>query len=104
MGRKDDLRSEIEKTREELGDAIATLSRMTDDVKDQARDRVDGARAKASSTKDDLASQIGSQADAVQERAKQAADLASEKRRPLTLGAVVAAAFVIVLLLRLARK
>jgi ElaB/YqjD/DUF883 family membrane-anchored ribosome-binding protein len=104
MGRKDDLRAEIDRTREELGDAVATLSRMTDDVKEQARGRVEDAKAKVSSTRDDLASQLDAQSDAVQDRARQAADMASEQRRPLALAAAVVGAVILFLLLRLSRK
>src|SRR4051794_10192735 len=100
------LRSEIEETREELGDTVAALAHKTD-VKARAKDKVaetrerveekkDEAAAKLRETKDDVAAKVQEKTpEPVQQRAEQVAGTAKANKKPLAIGAAVAAALLV---------
>jgi ElaB/YqjD/DUF883 family membrane-anchored ribosome-binding protein len=85
-----ELRREIEHTREELGDTVAALAEKTD-VKAQARHKVDDVKETASSKKDELVSKAREVTPAsAQQGIHSAADAA--RRNPLPAGIAAALA------------
>jgi ElaB/YqjD/DUF883 family membrane-anchored ribosome-binding protein len=77
----DEIRREIEQTREELGDTVEALAAKTD-VKAQVSDRVDAI-------KDDAAQRLGRAKEAIPPSAGQGAQQVAEtvKRRPVPFSA-----------------
>lgn len=85
------IRAEIDSTREELGDTVAALSAKTD-VKAQAKQRLEDTKSSLAGKKDEL---LGKARDASPESASEVASRASEQARqnPLPLAAFGAFAF-----------
>jgi ElaB/YqjD/DUF883 family membrane-anchored ribosome-binding protein len=94
-GDAEQIREEIEATREELGDTIEALAEKTD-VKAQARQKAEETKASITEKKDDL---LGKAREASPESAVSAANQASQKARenPLPIAAVGAFALGFVL-------
>lgn len=91
----DEIRADIEETREELGDTVEALAAKTD-VKAQARDKVDeikgSVRAKADEAK---AKAKSSTPESAQQGSEQVVAKVRENPAPLVLGAAVLVAFLI---------
>jgi ElaB/YqjD/DUF883 family membrane-anchored ribosome-binding protein len=88
----DEIRTDIERTRGDLGDTVEALSAKTD-VEARASEAVDEAKARASEAVDEAkarASEAASEAKArTADKARQVADTA--RRRPVPFAAVLAA-------------
>lgn len=90
-----ELRREIEHTREELGDTVAALAEKTD-VKAQARHKVDDVKETALSKKDELVSKAREVTPAsAQSRAQGAAEAARRNPLPTGIAAALAAGILI---------
>jgi ElaB/YqjD/DUF883 family membrane-anchored ribosome-binding protein len=97
----EEIREEIETTREELGETIAALGEKADvktrarekvdDIKDQAGEKVAGARESVSGTKDDL---LGKAKDVSPDAAASAATQAAQKVRENPAPLAIAGAFI----------
>jgi ElaB/YqjD/DUF883 family membrane-anchored ribosome-binding protein len=87
----DEIRADIEATREDLGDTVEALAGKTD-VKAKAQDKIAEARRKLTGAKDDL---MGKGREASPETAKSAASQASQKARENPLPVAVAGASLI---------
>jgi hypothetical protein len=85
----EEIRREIEATREELGDTVAALAAKTD-VKAQARQKIEDTRATVTSKKDEL---LGRAKQASPESASTAATQMTVKARENPLPAAAAGAF-----------
>jgi ElaB/YqjD/DUF883 family membrane-anchored ribosome-binding protein len=85
------IREEIEATRQELGDTVAALSAKAD-VKAQAKQKIDDTKASVTDKKDEL---LGKAREASPQSAVTAASRASEqaRQRPVALAAAGAFAF-----------
>jgi uncharacterized protein YPO0396 len=83
------IREEIESTRQELGDTVAALSAKTD-IKAQARQKIDETKAAVTSKKDEL---VGKAKEASPESAASALSGASNQARKNPLPAAAAGAF-----------
>jgi hypothetical protein len=90
-GDPDEIRSEIESTRQELGDTVAALSAKTD-VKAQAKQKVEDTKATVADKKDEL---LGKAGEAPPLNATTAASRAVDqaRRNPVPLAAAGAFAF-----------
>jgi len=95
-----ELRREIDDTRHELGDTVATLAEKAD-VKAQAQHKVDEARASISEKKSEL---LGKAKAASPESAASVASTASKKARENPLLLAVAGAFAAGLAIGRARR
>lgn len=84
----EEIRSEIDQTREELGDTVEALAAKTD-VKAQVKDRVEEIRSNAAQCKDDV---FAKGKDAVPESAGVAAQQVAEtvKAEPVPFSVVIA--------------
>lgn len=97
-----ELRHEIEHTREELGDTVAALAEKAD-VKAQAKHRVEDVKETVASKKDELVSKAREAAPAsAQSGAHSAAEAA--RRNPLPVGIAAALAAGILIGFVLARR
>jgi hypothetical protein len=85
----EEIRREIEATREELGDTVAALAAKTD-VKAQARQKIEDTRATVTCKKDEL---LGRAKQASPESASTAATQMTVKARENPLPAAAAGAF-----------
>jgi ElaB/YqjD/DUF883 family membrane-anchored ribosome-binding protein len=83
------IQSEIERTREQLGETIEALAHKAD-VKAQARQRIEETKASVSDKKDDL---LAKAREVSPESATQAASEVSQKARENPLPVAVAGAF-----------
>jgi uncharacterized protein DUF3618 len=83
------IREEIEATRQELGDTVAALSEKTD-VKGQAKERLEGAKASVVGKKDEL---LRNARNVSPEAAVSAASQASRRARQNPVPLAVAGAF-----------
>ena len=83
------LREEIEETRQELGDTVEALAAKTD-VKRQAKRKVEETKSSVAEKKDEL---LGKARDASPDSAAGAASQASEKARANPLPLAAAGAF-----------
>lgn len=90
-GDPEEIRREIESTREELGDTVAALAAKAD-VKAQAKQKIDDTKAAVTGKKDEL---LGKAKQASPETASSAATSVSTKARqnPVPTAAVGAFAF-----------
>jgi hypothetical protein len=103
----DQIREEIEKTREELGDTVAAVAAKTD-VKAQAQAKVDDVKAQASAKADETkakAKELGDKAKAAApespaEGVQQAQALAKQNPKPFAIAAALIAALLLWRLLR----
>jgi preprotein translocase subunit SecF len=103
----EEIREEIEETREELGDIVAAVAEKTD-VKKQAKAKVDDVKAQASAKADEAklkAKELGEKAKAAapespSEGAQQARTLAKQNPAPLAIAAAVVGLLVLWRLLR----
>lgn len=84
-----EIRSEIELTRQQLGETVASLARKTD-VKAQARYKVEETKASVSHKKDEL---LGKAREASPERAASLASRGSARARENPLPLAAAGAF-----------
>lgn len=103
----DEIRGEIEETREELGDTVAAVAEKTD-VKAQAKSKVDDVKSQAS----DKAEEAKAKAKELSDKAKaaapespaegvhQAQTLAKENPKPVAIAAAVVGLLVLWRLLR----
>jgi ElaB/YqjD/DUF883 family membrane-anchored ribosome-binding protein len=85
----ENIRRDIEATREELGDTVAALAAKTD-VKAQARQRIDETKAAVSGKKEEL---LGRAKEASPESASAAAMTVTSKARQNPVPTVAAGAF-----------
>jgi ElaB/YqjD/DUF883 family membrane-anchored ribosome-binding protein len=85
------IREEIEATRQELGDTVAALAQKAD-VKAQAKQKIEDAKASVSEKKDEL---FGKAREASPESASTAASEVTRKARDNPLPVAAAGAFVI---------
>jgi DNA-binding XRE family transcriptional regulator len=85
------IREEIEATREELGETVAALAQKAD-VKAQAKQKIEGAKASVSEKKDEL---LGRAREASPDSAATAASDVSRKARENPLPLAAAGAFAI---------
>lgn len=83
------IQRDIEKTREELGDTVEALAEKTD-VKTQAKQKIDQAKASVAEKKEQL---LGKAKQASPDSAAGAATQASQKGRENPLAVAAAAAF-----------
>jgi ElaB/YqjD/DUF883 family membrane-anchored ribosome-binding protein len=90
------IRAEIDQTREEMGDTVAAVAAKTD-VKAQAQAKVDEVKAQAK-VKLDQARQAAPESP--QDGFQQAQALAKENPKPVAIGAAVLALFALWRLLR----
>jgi hypothetical protein len=89
----DELRQEIEQTREELGDTVEALTHKAD-VKTQAKERISSAKGVAQQKKDEITAKIKSTApDSATAGAQQVATTAKKNPFPLAAGAAFLAGF-----------
>jgi ParB-like chromosome segregation protein Spo0J len=103
----EEIREEIEGTREELGDTVAAVAEKTD-VKKQAQAKVDDVKAQVSAKADEAkvkAKELGDQAKAAapespSEGAQQARALAQRNPTPVAIAGAVLALLVLWRLLR----
>ncbi len=101
------IREEIEETREELGDTVAAVTEKTD-VKKQAKAKVDDVRAQAAAKADDAklkAKELGDKAKAATpetpaEGVQQAQSFAKQNPTPLAIAGAVVGLLVLWRLLR----
>lgn len=93
----EEIRAEIEDTREQLGETVAALSAKTD-VKAQAQHRVDEIKAQAAEKKEELLGKkdeiLGKARDISPESARQAAAVSQQKARQNPVPTAAIAAFV----------
>lgn len=91
----DEIRAEIEQTREELGDTVEALAAKTD-VKAQVKERVEEVKTDAAQRKDEL---LGRAKDAVPESAgagaQQVADTVKSRPVPFSAAGAFAAGILI---------
>src|SRR5947208_3184331 len=85
----EEIRRDIEATREELGDTVAALAAKAD-VKAQARQKIDDTKATVTGKKDEL---VGKAKQASPETASSAATSVSTKARQNPVPTVAAGAF-----------
>jgi ElaB/YqjD/DUF883 family membrane-anchored ribosome-binding protein len=103
----EEIREEIEGTREELGDTVAAVTEKTD-VKKRAKAKVDDVKAQASAKADEAklkAKELGDKAKAAapespSEGVQQAQTLAKQNPKPLAIAAAVVGLLVLWRLLR----
>lgn len=103
----EEIREEIEETREELGDTAAAVTEKTD-VKKQVQTKVDDVKAQASAKVDEAklkAKELGDKAQAAApespaEGVQQARSLAQQNPKPLAIAAAVVGLVVLWRLLR----
>ena len=89
----DEVRHEIEQTREELGDTVETLAHKTD-VKAQVKERISSAKGAAQHKKDGVTAKIKSAApESATAGAEQLATTAKKNPLPLAAGAAFLAGF-----------
>ncbi len=88
-GNPEEIRQEIEATREELGDTVAALAAKAD-VKSQARQKVQDTKAAVTGKKDEL---MGKAKQASPQTASTAATTASQKARENPVPVTAAGAF-----------
>ena len=85
----EEIRSEIEETREQLGDTVEALARKSD-VKAQAKQKLEDAKAAAAAKKEQV---LGKAKEASPETAANAAAGVSQKARENPVPVAVAGAF-----------
>jgi ElaB/YqjD/DUF883 family membrane-anchored ribosome-binding protein len=91
----EEIQSEIEQTREDLGETIEALAHKTD-VKAQAKERIEETKASVAEKKDELLHKAReSSPDSATEAAAQASQKARENPVPLIAVAAFAAGFVV---------
>lgn len=87
----EEIRSEIEQTREELGDTVEALAKKAD-VKEQAKKKIEDAKASAQHKKEQL---LGKAREASPDGAAGLASQGSQKVRENPLPAAAAGAFAV---------
>lgn len=86
-----ELRQDIEQTREELGDTVEALAEKTD-VKAQAKDRIAAVKSTAQQKKDELIAKAkAASPDSASAGAQQVASTVQRKPVPFTAGGAFAA-------------
>jgi ElaB/YqjD/DUF883 family membrane-anchored ribosome-binding protein len=95
-----EIRSDIEETRQELGDTAASLAEKAD-VKAQAKQKVEETKASVAEKKDEW---VGKAREASPQGAASAATSVSQKARENRLPLAAAGAFLLGLLIGRARK
>ena len=91
----DEVRHEIEQTREELGDTVEALAQKAD-VKAQAKERINSARGAAQLKKGEIAAKIKSTTpESATEGAQKVATTAKKNPLPLAAGAAFLAGFLV---------
>jgi uncharacterized protein YdbL (DUF1318 family) len=91
----DEIRADIEQTREEVGDTVEQLAAKTD-VKAQARERVEQIKGNARAKADELKAKAQSSTpDGAQQGGRQVVAKVRENPAPVALGAAVLVAFLI---------
>ncbi len=86
-----ELRQDIEQTREELGDTVEALAEKTD-VKAQAKDRIAAVKSTAQQRKDELIAKAkAASPDSASAGAQQVASTVQRKPVPFTAGGAFAA-------------
>jgi ElaB/YqjD/DUF883 family membrane-anchored ribosome-binding protein len=89
------IEADIERTRRELGDTVAAVAEKAD-VKAQAKQKVDEAKARLTDKKDDVLHRSREAApDSAGDGAEKVARVASENRRPLIIAGAVLVAFLL---------
>jgi chromosome segregation ATPase len=89
----EELRHEIEQTREELGDTVEALAHKAD-VKGQAKERISSAKGAAQQKKDEITARIKSTTpESATAGAQQVATTAKKNPIPLAAGAAFLAGF-----------
>jgi ElaB/YqjD/DUF883 family membrane-anchored ribosome-binding protein len=89
------IRSEIDQTREEMGDTVEQLAAKTD-VKGQARQRVDEAKARVRDKRDELTSKAKETTpQSAQQGGQQIVAKVRENPAPVALGGALVAGFVL---------
>lgn len=91
----EDIRADIEQTREEVGDTVEALAAKTD-VKAQARDRVEEVKSNVRSKVDEVKTKAQSSTpESAQQGGQQVVTKVRENPAPVVLGAAVLVAFLI---------
>ena len=91
----DDIRADIEQTREEVGDTVEALAAKTD-VKAQAQERVDEVKGNVRAKVDEVKAKAQSSTpESAQQGGQQVIAKVRENPAPLVLGAAVLVAFLI---------
>jgi ElaB/YqjD/DUF883 family membrane-anchored ribosome-binding protein len=91
----DEIRSDIEETRRELGDTVAAVAEKAD-VKAQAKSKVDDVKQRVTGKKDEFADRAKQAApESGGQAAEQAKSLARENRTTLIVACAVVAGFVL---------
>jgi ElaB/YqjD/DUF883 family membrane-anchored ribosome-binding protein len=85
----EEIRADIEETREQLGDTAAAVAQKTD-VKQQAKAKVSGVKEKASAKREEVAEKAPDSAGAAVERAQR---VARENPAALAIGGAFVAGF-----------
>jgi hypothetical protein len=91
----DEIRADIERTREEVGDTVEALAAKTD-VKAQARNRIEEVKANVRAKADEVKAKAQSSSpESAQQGGRQVVAKVRENPVPLALGAAVLVAFLI---------
>ena len=91
----EEIRADIEETREQVGDTVEALAEKTD-VKAQARQRVDTVKGNVRAKADEAKAKVQSATPAsAQEGGRQVAAKARENPAPLVVGGAVLVAFLL---------
>ena len=91
----EEIEADIERTRRAMGDTVAAVAEKAD-VKAQAKQKVDEAKARLTNKKDDVLHRTREAApDSAGDGADKVARVASENRRPLIIGGAVLVAFLL---------
>jgi uncharacterized protein YdbL (DUF1318 family) len=91
----DEIRADIEQTREEVGDTVEALAAKTD-VKAQARDRVEEVKGNVRAKVDEVKAKAQSSTpESAQQGGQQVVTKVRENPAPVVLGAAVLVAFLI---------
>ena len=91
----DEIRADIEQTREEVGDTVEALAAKTD-VKAQAHARIDEVKGNVKAKADDVKAKAQSSTpESAQQGGQQVVNTVRENPAPFVLGAAVLVAFLI---------
>jgi len=91
----EEIEADIERTRRDMGDTVAAVAEKAD-VKGQAKQKVDEAKARLTGKKDDMLNRTrGAAPDSAGSGADKIVRVASENRRPLIIGGAVLVAFLL---------
>ena len=94
------LRSEIEETREDLGETVAALASKTD-VKSRAKEKVDDVKSKVTGKKDDVAGKV---TEATPDSPGQVGDAVKGNPVPVAVIGALAAGLIVGILIRRRRS